>query len=771
MACFTSPTPVMTLGPVDFQVIAKLAEDEAAEVFLANAPTLGQAVVVKTLRRELTSDPLRLSRFLEECQRLGSLEHPGIARLLGAGQLADGGFYLMSEYVEGGDLAAMLRDGVLSAEQVKSLALPLCDALRCIHERGIIHGDLKAANVLLGGGLFAFNPKLSDIGLLLFAEDRAGSADPSADLYALGALLYECLSGGPPLMAATDKGPPPALPRAAQAIAHVIYRCLAPRPADRFASAAEVARAFKSSGGFQLQSPVAAAGLSPTLARPPAPEPGRELGNYVIEKLLGEGAMGQVFRARHRRLGRQVALKLLKPEHAQNADLLVRFFQEARSVNQINHEHIVEIHDFVEERLPNGGVQAYCVMELLKGKTLAEAMDEGPLSVARTVKIAQQVCAGLGAAHRVGVVHRDVKPDNIFLTVRQGVADYVKLLDFGVAKLVSSEPHGGTVAGTVIGTPEYMGPEQAAGGEVDARSDVWSLGVVMYELLTLRRPFDAPAFGQLVLDINNKPVPPLPERSTRGEPLPRAVRDVVMKCLQKDPNRRFQSMDSLGLALAESLRPETAPAPTASVLSSPPPASPPSVAPSNLAVPTSVASLESSDEDIEALAAQFRPKTRRWVTGVLFLAFLALTGDYFRENPSQVPASWTGLYSAGRGAALALISHNASRALPEPLLPSLAAVDKVAAVAVSAFVKIAVHTVPEGALVERTDTGEKWGVTPLTRTLPRMGVEITLKLTRADYLPAERAVRLSEDAVIEVDLARRAGPRPKRKSREAPAEP
>src|SRR5688572_8727188 len=147
---------------------------------------------------------------------------------------------------------------------------------------------------------------------------------------------------------------------------------------------------------------------------------GDVLGNYQLERLLGEGSMGRVFHARHVRLGRQVALKVLRPQHASDVSFVRRFFQEARTVNQINHEHIVEIFDFVEE--PQRG-QVYCVMELLRGQSLGEVLKEEKLTLQRVQRIGVQVCAALEAAHKVGVVHRDVKPDNLFLTRRGGQAD------------------------------------------------------------------------------------------------------------------------------------------------------------------------------------------------------------------------------------------------------------------------------------------------------------------------------------------------------------
>src|SRR5262245_22878404 len=175
--------------------------------------------------------------------------------------------------------------------------------------------------------------------------------------------------------------------------------------------------------------------------------------------------MGRVYLARHSRIGRQAAIKVLKMEHAQSRELVQRFIQEATAVNTIKNDHIVEIYDFGEEMLPDGNSRVYCVMELLEGIALSDEMWKAPLKVERAVRIAQQMARGLGAAHKVGVVHRDIKPDNIFLA-KHGGDDFVKVLDFGVAKLleqIGDLPRASTTVGIVIGTPEYMAPEQAMG--------------------------------------------------------------------------------------------------------------------------------------------------------------------------------------------------------------------------------------------------------------------------------------------------------------------
>jgi serine/threonine-protein kinase len=282
------------------------------------------------------------------------------------------------------------------------------------------------------------------------------------------------------------------------------------------------------------------------------PAVGAELGSYKLVSVVGQGAMGAVYKARHTLLGREVAIKFLKPEYATRPDVVQRFFREARVVNEINHEHIVEVTDFVADAT---GV-AYLVMELLNGRSL-RAVVEGKRGkhwprVAASVKVMAQVCQALHAAHERGVVHRDLKPDNIFLINRGGSENYVKVLDFGVAKL--SEPIEGdknhTVEGMILGTPVYMSPEQASGQEVERATDVWSAGVVLYELLCGDVPYDAPTFVDLALRIRSEEPRALPERTPGKERIPPGLTAVVMKCLEKKPSDRYRSMAALAEALA-----------------------------------------------------------------------------------------------------------------------------------------------------------------------------------------------------------------------------
>ncbi|ATB45321.1 serine/threonine-protein kinase [Corallococcus macrosporus] len=436
---------------------------------------------------------------------------------------------------------------------------------------------------------------------------------------------------------------------------------------------------------------------------------GSTLGNYQLEQLLGEGSMGRVFQARHTRLGRQVALKVLRPEHARDGGFVQRFFQEARTVNQINHEHIVEIFDFVDESATGGHV--YCVMELLRGQSLSALAQAEPLTLARIQRFVVQVCAALGAAHQVGVVHRDVKPDNLFVIHRAGQPDFVKVLDFGVAKLLTAEGGTtGTVDGTIIGTPAYMAPEQAAGLPVDARSDIYAVGNVLYELIAGKPPFQAPAFGHLVVQIITQPPPPLPSHLPSGEAVPPQLAALVMRCLSKEPEARPQSLAEVTTAL--------------------------------LLLPASAEALTPADVALEASErpTQRVPVTGRWhrravlSVGTAALVVVAAVVTWSGMRPEPAPAVAQGAAPAEAPAP----PVGAATATPQRHPP----------------VTLTVRSFPEGAQVLRLDTGELLGVTPLVKQVAGEGAPLKLRVELAGYAPLERMVDLDTHAELEVPLVK-----------------
>jgi putative nucleotidyltransferase with HDIG domain len=294
----------------------------------------------------------------------------------------------------------------------------------------------------------------------------------------------------------------------------------------------------------------------------PASLVGQVVGGYRLVTALRSGGMGTVYYAEHTVIGRRAAVKVLHPEVSRNPQLVSRFLVEARAANDIRHPNVVEITD-----LGQSGDLHYIVMSFLEGETLGERLErEKVFDESTTVRIVRQIASALAAAHDHGIVHRDLKPENVFLLNHPDYPDYVKVLDFGIAKLIgvqqANAPHN-TVMGTVIGTPAYMSPEQCRGqAELDHRSDIYSLGIMLYEMLTGTVPFRRDSTANVLLaHVRDKPVPPL----DLNPKLSKHMNDAIVRALDKDPAQRFASMRELRDAIENVVRPAKAAAAATSV--------------------------------------------------------------------------------------------------------------------------------------------------------------------------------------------------------------
>lgn len=577
------------------EVVEKLAEGSAVEAFFVRDGVSHKNAILELLRNEIVTDVELCSKLLEQTRQHLSLSHPHLIARQRAQQNAQGRIYILSEPMAGVPLSTVLKQrGKLTVSEVIDLMTPLCDAMFYLHALGLKHGNLCPEHVMVDPEnlshpwlfdtlltLTRSVPAVHEASKLVKAEylaperikGRRGTA--ASDIYGLGVLMYELLTGKAPFSGGNSletrrlhlEAVPPPLPDEMAGLAPVIMRCLAKEQLHRFPDARTVARALRTSGGAtkpgndtitmdastlgQLKAQTTFFGEGKEGERQTSS--GERLGEYELIDLLGQGGMGRVFLARHVKSDNEVALKVLRAEMAKDPVNLRRFVHEATVVSRIHHPHIVEVYDLVQET-----DCIYCVMEPLRGKTLGETLQDQPISIKRALSIMRQVCEALDAAHRVGVVHRDVKPDNIFLCERpKGEGDFIKLLDFGVAKQqnLSEQPDAPkslwqTQGGVMVGTPMYMAPEQALGEGIDPRTDIYTVATVLYRILSGDSPFRAPKLHALIAQLLTQAPPPLPEHTSLGEEIPKSLALIVMRCLDKRPEGRLQTMDELALALA-----------------------------------------------------------------------------------------------------------------------------------------------------------------------------------------------------------------------------
>ncbi len=437
-------------------------------------------------------------------------------------------------------------------------------------------------------------------------------------------------------------------------------------------------------------------------ALPPADEATAELGSYRLLERLGEGGMGAVYRAVHRKLGRAVAIKVLQKDLTSDRGMINRFFHEARAANTIRHENVIEVYDFVED-----GENVYFVMELLHGRDLHDTLhhrgaESAPMPARRAVRVLEQVAAGLHATHQRGIVHRDLKPENVFLCHRNGVDDFVKVIDFGVAKM--DRPDGlSTVAGAVLGTPEYIAPEQARGILIDGRADIYSLGCIAFEMLTLHQVFGGGTRTQVLANqIRMQP----PRLRDYAPELPVALETAVMRALEKDPAARPPT----ALAFAQSL---------AGALGEP------------LADPAAFQSAE------ERAAAGRR---RRTSSGLVLRAPVAPQRSAFVKllaGGALVAALFIGAVVTGqRRAETAAVAPAAASAVSTPARPSTVAV--------------LIESVPNGATVLAED-GRAIGVTPVSWTVAANSDRV-VTFRKDGFVPMARRFRAASDSTLAVHM-------------------
>lgn len=452
---------------------------------------------------------------------------------------------------------------------------------------------------------------------------------------------------------------------------------------------------------------------------------GESLGVYQLIQLLGEGGMGRVFLAEHSLLGRMVALKVLRSEYANDPFVVKRFFSEARTVNQISHENIVEITDFVDS---DDGT-SFIVMEYLAGRCLTELLKDGALGLLRAARIARQIASALGAVHAIGIVHRDLKPDNIMIVDRPTNPDFVKVLDFGAAKLNPKTMPGAvaTQAVTLIGTPQYMSPEQATGAPLDHRSDIYALGVVLYELVTGGNPFTA-ADTWAVIRRQVTLEPDEPETVISMVPPCPDLNDLIMRCLSKDPNDRPDTMADVE-AVLHSVELSLMPSPSGSQR-----------APVSSAL-RHKAPVEAPSTLMLRNAGLGPGRQRRVIAAVACGGLLAIGAIVASMASSSEPPT----------------AEPAAELIPTAVVPTAAVVSPVQ--------NVLIRSRPSGAEVRRSAQSKSLGKTPLSVQIPGGETSATYTLTLAGYESQVVEVDSNSGAAPVVQLRAKAVPKPAKNRR------
>jgi len=281
---------------------------------------------------------------------------------------------------------------------------------------------------------------------------------------------------------------------------------------------------------------------------------GYVVGEYRVGQVLGRGGMGVVYSGVQPIIEKRVAIKVLDSELSADPSLVRRFLDEARAVNRIRHPNIIDIFSFGQL----ADSRQYFVMEYLEGRTLAERMQAGDLPPGDLPPLLTQICDALDAAHNESIIHRDLKPENIWIVEPRRGRPFVKLLDFGIAKLLATGQQSTTQTGMVMGTPQYMSPEQCHGRSIDHRTDLYAMGVILYQIWTGKSPFAGETFAEVL----TKQLTLTPDNPTTLATLPPGLDELIMRCLEKDPAQRPQTARELGEALARILSDRPAATPT-----------------------------------------------------------------------------------------------------------------------------------------------------------------------------------------------------------------
>jgi serine/threonine protein kinase/ABC-type transport system substrate-binding protein len=535
-----------------YRIVEKIGEGGMGEVYKAEDLKLGRQVAVKLLPSGSHADHNAKSRFIQEARAASALNHPNIVTIHSIEQ-ANGFDFIVMEYVEGKTLRSLIENGSLEVSKLLDIGAEVADALFVAHSAGFIHRDIKPSNILVTArgqakildfglakavgiadkavsGEFTVS-QLTKAGMILGTvsymspeQTRGESLDFRTDIFSLGAVLYEAATGkapfnGPSILSilheiATIEPPSPSTisQNVPQGLDSIIQRALAKNKEQRYSSAAEFAEALRSL---------------------------RFANRYQILREIGRGGMGVVYLARDPLLQRDVALKVITPDFL-GSEAVERFKREARVVANMDHPAIVGVHDIGEH-----GGSLFFVMPYVAGTNLRSFIKEGVLSLGDVLDIGVQVAEALEYSHSKDVVHRDVKPENILVTRDDSSGDNirVRVTDFGLA-IATAQSHL-TKTGTLVGTISYLSPEQLSARDLDNRTDIYSLGIVLYECLVGKTPYVGEIQSVLYRIAHEIPQSP----RAMGADIPEELEEIIMRCLEKDPAKRFQRSKEVADAL------------------------------------------------------------------------------------------------------------------------------------------------------------------------------------------------------------------------------
>jgi len=541
-----------------YEILGELKRGGQGVVYRAFDPLLHDQVAIKVLPQP--NDSLSASGdHLREARIAVRLDHPNIVRVRDANE-DQGRLYIVMELLTGRSLDLVIQDSAFSIDRRIEIARQVCDGLRYAHahEDRIIHRDIKPKNIMV---LDDGRVKIIDFGIAkalsetrrpdgsegksrfqgwgtlpyMSPEQLAGkSLDQRTDIFSFGVVLYELLARHRPFEGKDDaeiankiqfEAPPPIVmgdPVLQGQARTILARCLAKKPEDRYPDCAQILTDLSRMESGSVQTLPAAARLEPE-----GSFVGRSIGKFHVISLLGAGAMGEVYKAQDTSNGNAVALKFVKPELVVNPEAMKRFVREGQA--RIRHHNVCQVYGCEEY---DG--RLFMCMEYCEGEDLQKKMGGGVLDWHVAIDYCLQIADGLDAIHGTSIVHRDIKPTNVI--VKSDGA--LKIVDFGVAKFLDQTAL--TESGVRVGSPAYMSPEQTLGKSIDHRSDIWALGVVLYELVSGTRPFPSEALAYSILNVEPQPLPAT---------VPSRIAQVVGKALQKNPVKRYATVAEMGADL------------------------------------------------------------------------------------------------------------------------------------------------------------------------------------------------------------------------------